>query len=120
MTVAICIHCGAMKWGAWGRCSACGFLPSTSIERAKSLLATDHYFSIEYLQEAGRQMKDGRPLVFLESQVEQVAKGIEKQSYFLLNFTEKDQTIPCMKCGKRFATDDEKEEVLCPSCALKE
>ena len=81
---------------------------------------SDHYFSMEYLKRAGQQMRDGRPLVFLEEQVNLVAKDIEKQQYFLLNFSLENQSIPCMKCGKRFPTDEEKETVLCPKCTLEE
>jgi DNA-directed RNA polymerase subunit RPC12/RpoP len=109
-----------MKWGAWVRCRACGFEPSTSTDQAKSLLASDHYFSVEYLERAAEQFKEGRPLVFLDEQVSLVAKDIERRQYFLLNFNPEDHFIPCMKCGKRFAADDEKEEVLCPACSLEE
>lgn len=109
-----------MKWGAWVRCRACGFEPSTSTEQAKSLLTSDHYFPVEYLQRAAEQFQAGRPLVFLEEQVNLVAKDIERQQYFLLNFNPEDQCIACMECGNIFSTDDEKEAVLCPKCAREE
>ena len=109
-----------MKWGAWVRCRACGFEPSTSTDQAKSLLASDHYFSVEYLERAAEQFKEGRPLVFLDEQVNLVAKDIERRQYFLLNFNPEDHCIPCMKCGKRFTANDEKEEVLCRDCTTGE
>jgi hypothetical protein len=86
VTVATCVQCGEFKFGAWLPCRVCGFQPSTPAEKAKSLLASDHYFSPEYLGRAGEQLRTGHPLLFSEAQVKSLAKGIEKQYYFYLNF----------------------------------
>jgi predicted Zn-ribbon and HTH transcriptional regulator len=109
-----------MKCGAWVRCESCGFTPSTSTEQAKSLIATDHYFPLDFLHGAAQRIKEGRPLGFPEDQVSLLAKDIERQQYFLLNFDPVSGCVPCMKCGRSFAADDEKEQLLCPECTLKD
>lgn len=43
MTHAVCIRCGAIKWGAFTACKECGGRPGTSAELTESLALTDHY-----------------------------------------------------------------------------
>lgn len=43
MTQAICLKCGNEKHGALTPCSKCGFLPSDVVDRAKSILLSDHH-----------------------------------------------------------------------------
>jgi ribosomal protein L37E len=116
VTVAICIRCGEKKFGAWVGCPACGFEPESGIDKAKSVLASDHYFSPQYLEGAAEQLRQGRPLVFLEEQVTSLARGIERQDYFFMNFDFESGTIRCMRCGMSFQPDGEKEDVICPLC----
>lgn len=110
MTLAICIRCGEVKFGAWVRCRACGFQPEGGIDKAKSLLASDHYFSRDYLEGAADGLRQGRPLAFQDEQVTSVARDIERQEYFVLNFDFESGSIACMRCGRPFEADREKED----------
>jgi len=116
VTIAICIRCGETKFGAWTRCEACGFEPASTTDLAKSLVATDHYFSVDYLHHAAEGLKRGRPLVFSDKQIAEGAAQIEAQMYFLDNFDSDAGTIKCVKCGRVFSTDIDTEEVECPDC----
>ena len=116
MTIAICIRCGETKFGAWTRCEACGFEPASTTDLAKSLVATDHYFSVDYLHRAAEGLKRGRPLVFSGEQIAECAAQIEAQMYFLDNFDFDAGTIKCVKCGRVFSPDIDTEEVECPDC----
>ena len=67
MKVAICINCGRNKHKPTVRCPACGFLPKTDEDRAKSLMLSMYYEidgeylgkSNEELLEIGRQLSAG-------------------------------------------------------------
>jgi hypothetical protein len=61
MTIAVCVGCGAKKFGAWTTCRACGLLPHTEIDVAYSLVLTDHYFSREVLDQISSDMQRGLP-----------------------------------------------------------
>jgi DNA-directed RNA polymerase subunit RPC12/RpoP len=117
VTIAVCIRCGEMKFGAWLACPNCGFQPESGVEKAKSILASDHYFTPEYLEGAAEQIKKGTPPVFSDEQVTSLARDIEKQDYFLINFDPDSGTIKCMKCGRPFLADSEMEAVLCLTCS---
>ena len=43
MTQAICLKCGHEKFGALTPCSSCQFLPTDVVDRAKSVLLSDHH-----------------------------------------------------------------------------
>ena len=119
MTVAVCIRCGAMKFGAWTECKTCGYEPKTCIDRAKSLIAADHYFPHEYLKGAASRLRQGYPLIFSDEQIKTIAFDIEKQDYFTLHFDFENGTIPCVKCGESFRPNPETENVVCPACCVK-
>lgn len=61
MTMAICQKCGAEKFGAFTRCSACGYCPLEESERdiALALLFSDQYMNRTNLQELGRDIAAG-------------------------------------------------------------
>lgn len=61
MTMAICQKCGVEKFGAFTRCSACGYCPLEESERdiALALLFSDQYMSKTNLQELGREIAAG-------------------------------------------------------------
>ena len=61
MTVAVCVHCGSMKFGAFTYCDACGVRPTAEVDIAYSLALTDHYFSTEVLNEISDAMRSGSP-----------------------------------------------------------
>jgi len=119
MTVAVCIRCGAMKFGAWTEGKTCGYEPKTCIDRAKSLIAADHYFPHEYLKGAASRLRQGYPLIFSDEQIKTIAFDIEKQDYFTLHFDFENGTIPCIKCGETFRPNPETEDVVCPACSVK-
>lgn len=108
-----------MKFGAWVECKACGFEPKSSIDQAKSLIATDHYFPREYLKGAASRLKRGHPLIFSDEQIKTLALDIEKSDYFALNFDFESGTIPCAKCGETFHANPESEDVFCSACSAK-
>jgi hypothetical protein len=61
MTIAVCVKCGSMKFGAYTRCQACNQYPETDDERLYSLVFTDHYLTVEKLKEISQSMLDGAP-----------------------------------------------------------
>ena len=60
--MAVCIRCGAQKFGAFRPCVRCGFVPETVVDKAKSIMLSDHHFPPEHLDkfkstiEAGGQI----------------------------------------------------------------
>jgi hypothetical protein len=61
MTIAVCVKCGSMKFGAYTLCKACNQYPQTDDERLYSLVFTDHYLTIEKLKEISQSMLGGAP-----------------------------------------------------------
>ena len=61
MTIAVCVKCGSMKFGAYTRCKVCKQYPQTDDERLYSLVFTDHYLAVEKLKEISQSMLDGAP-----------------------------------------------------------
>ncbi len=62
MTRAICIRCGAEKFGAWTNCPQCRFIPHSNNDRALSLALTDHNQSPEQLQALAMRIRGGEKL----------------------------------------------------------
>ena len=77
MTVAVCLHCGAMKVGAWTPCPRCGYTPETPEDQAKHLMVSDHYLGQADLENISVRVKQGLPLNFQPQQVEQMAASIQ-------------------------------------------
>jgi hypothetical protein len=71
MTIAVCVHCGFIKHGAFGACGSCGSFPESETELAYSLVLTDHYFSAEVLEEISAAMLAGKPYPRLPPEQEQ-------------------------------------------------
>jgi len=59
MTRAICLQCGKPKIGAISPCSACGFVPRSPEDEAKSLALSDRHMSDEELNAASARLKNG-------------------------------------------------------------
>lgn len=72
MTTAVCIRCGAIKFGAFNPCSACGFRPdlSNAYDFQTSLALTDHYYSEDELERMGHAIANGEQLILAESPIE--------------------------------------------------
>ena len=59
MTVAICIKCGAFKFGAWCPCEKCGAWPETEDDYVASFVLTDHFNDMAELEKVGAQIASG-------------------------------------------------------------
>ena len=72
MTIAVCMSCGSMKFGAIVRCKSCGATPSSEREIAYSLALSDHYFDHETLRWISESMKGGKAHPTLPKDQEEV------------------------------------------------
>jgi len=117
MTFAICIACGAEKFGAFVACSRCGYAPEQVLDKAKSLILSDHHFPPSELSKCGRSIEAGRQIPFDPVSLASCAEPIIEQDYFWDRFDASQAAVPCMKCGKSFKPD--LENVLCPDCFLE-
>lgn len=66
MTVAICLLCGKMKFGAWTPCQNCGHEPEHLEDRAKHLMLSDHYHSRQDLERFAERISKGERWFFDE------------------------------------------------------
>jgi hypothetical protein len=76
MTVAICIECGSKKHGAFSPCTACGARPLSEDDLVCSLALTDHYSSLEVLEEISASMLVGNPRPLLSPEQDEKFRGI--------------------------------------------
>ena len=77
MTLAVCIACGAKKFGAFAPCPECRLEPDSEIEAAYSLALTDHYFASAVLDEISASIRSGRPRPSLPAdQEEQLREAV--------------------------------------------
>ena len=60
MTIAICMNCGAEKFGAFNPCDKCGFAPITEEELAYSMAIIDRHFDHPSLKRIGDQIRAGK------------------------------------------------------------
>lgn len=75
MTASVCTSCGAMKIGALTRCTKCKFEASTNVERAKSLLLSDHHLDRAGLTAASAAIQGGAGVSYDEDKVAEMAAG---------------------------------------------
>ena len=78
MTIAICIKCGAEKFGAFVSCKACGFRPTSDEELAKSLMVTDRYFPVDTLRNIGKDLSAGGDVQFSPENIAALVDTIHK------------------------------------------
>jgi hypothetical protein len=76
MTMAMCMKCGAEKFGAWVGCPKCGFVPATDVERAKSIALSDHHLSKEDLLQAGATIASGQEIKFEGEGFENIVRSM--------------------------------------------
>lgn len=69
MTTAVCLQCGARKFGAWTPCPKCQSTPFSKLDRAKSILLSDHYLSNSDLGKKGRQIEKGETIEFPDDEL---------------------------------------------------
>lgn len=70
MTIALCLHCGELKFGSLLPCKTCGVVPQGHRARVYSMVLSDHYFDRQSLEEFSRDMKQGAPHPVLEPEQE--------------------------------------------------
>ena len=113
MTLAICIECGHEKFGAFTPCRKCDHQPATLIDKAKSIMLSDHNFPFEELQGYSRTIKSGKTVLYDPVCLVIYAEPIVEENYYWEHLDDHGQ-LPCMRC--RLAFSPAREEVLCPSC----
>ena len=78
MTQAICIFCGYRKFGAFSVCDNCATEPTDEEQLAKSMLLTDHFYSLEELDEIGEHISAGGTCEYVPNLVEGFVKTIRE------------------------------------------
>ena len=78
MTQAICICCGHRKFGAFSICDNCATEPTDDEQFAKSMLLTDHFYSLEELDEIGEHISVGGTCEYAPNLVEGFVKTIRE------------------------------------------
>lgn len=63
MTTAVCLKCGAFKFGSFNPCGKCGALPDTEDAYALSFIYSSHFFPHGELESIGRQIAEGKKAV---------------------------------------------------------
>jgi hypothetical protein len=96
MTVAVCLHCGAYKVGAFTRCAACGYEPHDDESLTKHLMVTDHYLDAAQLKDVATRVKAGVALAFdpasmkalwvSRTELDRADKRVRLIAYTLLTF----------------------------------
>ena len=76
MTFAICWTCGSRKIGALTACTNCGLSPTSPIEKAQSLLLSDHHRDASELTRLGHEIAAGRGVVFDDLELEPLANFV--------------------------------------------
>jgi len=117
MTLAVCIKCGTEKFGAWVPCPFCGFNPTTRIDRAKSLMLSDHHYPAEELRSFGMLIERGKQIAYDPINLAYCAESLADLEYFETNYDWEAGALACRRCGRRFKP--ELEEVLCPACCYE-
>jgi hypothetical protein len=70
---AVCLSCGAPKWGALVVCSSCGHRPSDPEDEARHVLASEEHLDDEALAALARGVRSGRAPVFDSEVVARIA-----------------------------------------------
>lgn len=71
MTLAVCVNCGAMKFGALVTCKNCHTSPLTTEDQfVYSMVLSDHYFTPDTLGEISRSMLRGERMPRLSTEQE--------------------------------------------------
>jgi hypothetical protein len=82
VTIAVCIKCGAIKFGAFTDCGHCSQSPASAKELANSILLSDHYYSMKELKEIGIEIANtGRLPIFAERRQTEMIATLENSPY---------------------------------------
>ncbi len=82
MTHAVCIKCGASKFGALTPCEQCHFVPTESRDCARSILLSDHHYPLFELDRIGEAIRAGRHIVYDPEEIleyEQTMSVLERE-----------------------------------------
>jgi ribosomal protein L40E len=109
VTIAICIQCGTRKFGAFSPCAKCGFTPTASAEQAKSVLLSDHHHTRDELDQLGRTIQSGHPIVY-----DATALALNERVFECMD--EDPDAFQCKICGEDV---DWFSETLCRKCKEK-
>ncbi|MEZ4322744.1 MAG: hypothetical protein R3F61_35075 [Myxococcota bacterium] len=56
---AVCLSCGALKWGALTACRECGVRPATPEEQGRALAASEDHFDADGLAALAERVRAG-------------------------------------------------------------
>lgn len=86
MTMAVCIACGARKFGAFVPCPECRYAPQGAEEHAKALILSDHFLDATSLGGVASTLRAGDAVIYPEDALRGLAASIrgedEKQALF--------------------------------------
>src|SRR5439155_5748389 len=117
MTLAMCLSCGSQKFGAYVACPVCGFEPVAPIDKAKSMMLSDHTLDSTQLSQLGDAIRRGAQLPFDPVSLVTIIQDIEEEEYFWSRIDAARGVLPCKCCGAVFKA--ETSEIICPKCASK-
>jgi hypothetical protein len=79
VTVAVCVRCGARKFGAFTGCESCDFFPKTERDLIYLLAFTDHHFPVSELDRIGRDIRTGQTLGLPKEQEDALRPAVKEQ-----------------------------------------
>ena len=77
MSRAVCLGCGAWKWGALVRCRACGLHPRDPRDQARHLLASDDHANEAELQRIADTVAAKQPVEFDPDELDSLTALVE-------------------------------------------
>ena len=84
--MAVCIACGARKFGAFVPCPECGYAPQGAEEHAKSIILSDRFLDTASLDGVSNTLRAGEAVTYPEEALRELAASIpgedEKQALF--------------------------------------
>lgn len=133
MTVAVCIKCGAFKWGAFNPCETCGAKPNGPDEMALSMAISDHHFDKPSLERIAAEIRAGRPVpidpAFVESLKDALASPTGQRMMGMFQAarggatqgsgkSEGSRIVDCPACGQHLRVPVGRAGVRlrCPAC----
>jgi hypothetical protein len=87
MTIAICIKCGAEKFGAFSPCE-CGFTPTSKAEMAESMFLSDHNYTHSELRDIGNAIKSGEVITVDPLVIAEIAGSVDEEEEIDTDFSE--------------------------------
>lgn len=78
MSRAVCLACGAWKWGALVRCKQCGLHPREPVDQARHLLASSDHADEAQLLAIARAVVAKEPVEFDPDELESLTALVER------------------------------------------